>query len=371
MAALADDADDADVVVLGGGPAGRAVAAACAREGLGTVLADPAPERAWRSTYALWRDEVPSLPDTAVAATASHVLAAGTVVGREFTVLDNAGLRDWLTEPGVTAVAGTATGVAHGRYGSIVRLADGRRLAASVVVDARGTRPGGTEQTAFGLVLPERAAAGLAPAGTPVFMDWARSPADEPGFLYVVPLGGGRVLVEETSLARRPGLPFGVLRGRLAARGFDVAAHPAEQVRIRLDPPVPRPGRTVPFGARAGLVHPATGFSVAASLALAPRVAAALADGLRAGPDAAARAAWRAIWSPRALAVHALRRHALRALLRLPPRDVPGFFSLFFALPCHRQRAFTSGRDDVAGTAAAMAELFAAVPWRLRPALVR
>ncbi|WP_405416892.1 lycopene cyclase family protein [Pseudonocardia alni] len=50
----------ADVLVLGGGPAGRALAAACAEAGLRTTLADPAPERAWTATYCAWPEELPA-----------------------------------------------------------------------------------------------------------------------------------------------------------------------------------------------------------------------------------------------------------------------------------------------------------------------
>ncbi|MFC4002257.1 lycopene cyclase family protein [Prauserella oleivorans] len=364
----------AQVVVLGGGPAGRALAAACARERLGTVLVDPDPGRPWQPTYALWRDEVPDLPADAVAASPAVTLACGTTLDREYVVLDNAGLRRLLTDDRVDVVAGHATDVAHGPHGALVRLGDGRALDAEVVVDARGATPGGTEQTAYGVVLAAGTAAALVPAGGAVFMDWRRATPRDPSFLYAVPLGGDRVLVEETSLARRPGLALPVLaerlHSRLAAAGIDAAGAPVERVRIRLDVPLPAPGLTVAFGTRAALTHPATGFSVATSLRLAPRVAAALADGLRHSPRRAVLLARRAVWSPRALAVHAFRRYALRALTRIPGGEVPAFFELFFAQPADKQRAFTSGREDIAGTTGAMAALFASAPWRLRAGLV-
>jgi len=77
-------------------------------------------------------------------------------------------------------------------------------------------------------------------------------------------------------------------------------------------------------------------------------------------------AARHVIWSPAAVVVHGLRRHGLRALLALPPDQVPEFFDLFFGLPAELRRAYLSGRDDVAGTTRAMAALFHAAPWRLR-----
>ena len=46
------------------------------------------------------------------------------------------------------------------------------------------------------------------------------------------------------------------------------------------------------------------------------------------------------------------------------------FFELFFRLDPDLQRAYLSGREDVRGTAAAMAKLFRAAPWRLRAKMV-
>ncbi|HVV09592.1 lycopene cyclase family protein [Amycolatopsis sp.] len=340
-----------EVVVAGAGPAGRALAAACARAGLHTVLLAPHPWAPWRATYGIWLDELPGLPRDVVAAAPRHTIAFGTsphVLDRRYAVLDNEKLRDWLTDPGVEVV--------DGRLGEVT---------APVVVNATGGRGRGTEQTAYGLVVA--GAGALVPPDTAVFMDWSR-PSREPSFLYGVPVRDG-VLVEETCLARKPGLPPDVLAARLRHRlvraGVPVEGR-EELVRIPLD--VPRPG-ALAFGAAAGLVHPATGYSLATALRLAPTVAAALAEGLRTSPAHAVRAARHELWPPSAQAVHSMRRFGLRALRRMPGELVPEFFELFFRLPPRLQYAFVSGRTDVEGTAAAMLELFRAAPWRLRRVL--
>ena len=60
-----------DVLVVGAGPAGRAVAVACAARGLRTAVLDPEPTRPWRSTYGLWHDTLPpELPDAVVGSVA-------------------------------------------------------------------------------------------------------------------------------------------------------------------------------------------------------------------------------------------------------------------------------------------------------------
>jgi lycopene beta-cyclase len=115
------------------------------------------------------------------------------------------------------------------------------------------------------------------------------------------------------------------------------------------------------FGARAGLVHPASGFSVATALTLAPRMAQAMAE--------TPATTGRQIWPGEARMTHFLRRRGLAALLRMPAARVPEFFELFFRLPTKNQRDYLTGRENFTGTAAAMLALFRSAPPRLRSAI--
>ena len=382
-----------DVLVAGGGPAGWAVAAACARLGLATELVDPSPDRPWRATYGSWREELPTDVDPAVSAT-GHGMAIGITehrLGWEYVVLDNATLRDRLSTAPVTVVKGrvrdarvNAPGVTvdvNGCTRQTAVLFDATGAARSVLGAASRRLALAAEQTAVGVVVDTEAARALVTPGRALFMDWRPHHGETgwPTFLYGIPVTKDHVLLEETSLARRPGLGLPVLRRRLHARlahhGIAVPPNSEERVRIPVDRPLPARGEwrgpVVPFGAASPLVHPATGYSVATSLQLAPRVAAAVGDALQRGGSAAAGvAAWRTVWSPAALAVHALRRRSLESLLRLPPRLVPNFFDVFFALPQHHRWSYLTGREDVPGSAAAMGALFAAAPWWLRRRLV-
>jgi lycopene beta-cyclase len=296
-------------------------------------------------------------------------------------VLDVPALRSHLDgeleRAGVEVRAGRVTGPAGPGE---VALADGTRVHARMLVDAGGHRQPlrapdreprvHAEQTAYGVVVDEACAAPLVAPGEALFMDWRPDHGETgwPTFLYAVPLGGGRVLLEETSLARRPGLPQPVLRRRLRARlarhGIAVPdAAAVEHVRFPVDTPRHRTPGVLGFGAAAPLVHPASGFSVADSLTLAPVVASALAEGgLAATGDV--------LWPARAQAVHRFRRVGLEAVLRMPPSEVPDFFEVFFALPARHRWAYLGGRDDLGGTAAVMATLFARSGWRLRARLV-
>ncbi|WP_211770223.1 lycopene cyclase family protein [Kutzneria sp. CA-103260] len=348
-----------DVLVVGAGPAGSALAAACSDVGLRTMLVDRAPDRPWRATYGSWAHELPPLPPEVIAARATTVRAHALTEHRldgDYVVLHNENLRRHLSRSDIETVAGRAESITP----TEVWLADGRTLRARLVVDATGAPPGRhAEQTAIGVVLP----AGVLPPGEAMFMDW-RQAGDPPTFCYALPLDGERVLVEETSLAHLPGLSFALLRERLhrrlAVHGWPLDRPEHERVRFPLNPPLPR-GPLLTFGARAGLVHPASGFSVATALTLAPRVARAATE----RPVTAGRQ----IWSIDARMTHVLRRRGLAALLRMPPARVPEFFELFFRLPTKNQRDYLTGRENFTGTAAAMLALFRSAPPRLRSAI--
>lgn len=379
-----------DVLVAGGGPAGWAIAAACAREGLRTTLVDPTPDRPWRPTYGAWRDELPAAALAGAVAARGPGEAIGTVehaLGWEYVVLDNAALLERFAAAPVQVRTGRVQDAAPATGGVRATLGAGPDVYAAVLIDATGARRsllGGhprrsaAEQTAVGVVVDEELAAGIVAPGVARFMDWRPDHGEDgwPSFLYAVPVAPGRVLLEETSLARRPGLALSVLRRRLTTRlarhGVRAGDGAPEHVRFTVDRALPpmrsAGGPIVPFGAATPLTHPATGYSVATALCLAPRVATAVCGGLDRRPGAAGAAAWRVLWSPAALTVHALRRRGLEVLLGLPPQRVPEFFDLFFALPARHRWAYLTGRDDVTGSVAAMTALFRSAPgwWRQR-----
>jgi lycopene beta-cyclase len=378
-----------EVLISGSGPAGWALADQCARLGLHTAIVAPKPWRTWHATYGVWHDELAAMPPD-VAATPPMTMRAVTTevhhLSRPYAVLDNARLRGALASADIEVIEGRVIGAVSGPRGCTVRLADGRPLAAAVVVDATGAHralSGGrargprAEQTAVGVVVPEQFAQPVLGSDQAVFMDWSPLPGHRPWptFLYAVPVGGGRVLLEETSLARRPGLAMDTLRSalhaRLAIHGVRLPDATAQEwVRIPLDLPLPGPGQhygqIIPFGVCAGMVHPATGYSIGEVFRLAPRVAAAIAAELPTRPAAAARAARHVIWPLAARMVHLLRRGGLATLLSLPPDQVRAFFSLFFRSPDDLQSAYLSGWDDLAGTTASMAWSFRHASWTLR-----
>ncbi|MBD8505235.1 lycopene cyclase [Hoyosella sp. G463] len=361
----------ADLLVAGLGPAGRALAHRATIAGLSVVAIDRNPDRIWTATYGAWLDELPPwLPRETIAARAVRPVAWGHrqhTIDRTYAVLDTPAIQRHFSLDAASVIPASI----HQLDPRGARLGRGQQVRARVVVDARGIprSPLSAEQTAYGAVVPAATARPVLDGASALFMDW-RAPRHEatriPSFLYAVPLGSDRWLLEETCLAGRPALGLGELRqrlhDRLAGHGIELdGTEPTERVRFPLHPPRGLvPAGIVGFGARGGLGHPATGYSVAESMRAADVVAAAVLQGADPSP---------ALHPWRARAVSALRSKGLASLLALPPSEVAGFFDAFFELPAAQQRAYLSGRDDLAGLTTAMTALFARVPRSTRARL--
>ncbi len=357
------EATHTQVVVLGLGPAGRSVAHRLAAAGVDVVAVDRSPARRWTPTYAAWADELPDWLPASVRRTQTYgprAWAGGEqIVPRTYVVLDTPGLQDALTLDGVRV----RTSSVEAADAHQVTLSDGTQWSADVVLDARGTRPhpSRAQQTAVGLVVSTRQAD---PIDGTWFMDWRQDngtrPGEVPSFLYAVPLDDAHVLLEETCLVGRPALGLDELlrrlRVRLAGRGVELSGdEPVERVRFCVESG--HRGRDVGgpvrIGARGGLMHPATGYSVAVSLAVADRLVAAVVAG---------RPVDRALWPLAARETDRLRAMGLTTLLRLPPEGVEQFFGAFFALPVARQQAYLSDRERPWATLAAMASMARTLP---------
>ncbi|AEF40358.1 lycopene cyclase family protein [Hoyosella subflava] len=359
-----------DVVVAGLGPAGRSLAHRCIERGLRVIAVDTHPNRTWTPTYGAWADELPPwLSPGAIAAIAHQPHAFGTQewrIDRDYVVFDTAALQQSLTLTGSTVIQEIVTHVRPG----VVQLADGTHLYGRIIVDARGLRAARhPQQTAFGVTVPASEAEPVLAGRSAWFMDWRASPASSgpPSFLYAIPLGKGRVLLEETCLAGQPPIPFAELEARLDARllahGVRRGGHePVERVRFAVHAPRHTQRGVTSIGARGGILHPASGYSVAASLSLADP----LADAIAFRSDLSA-----VLWPIRARVVSELRGRGLASFLRLPADDVPEFFDQFFALPVQLQRAYLSGRTDVSGLVMAMTRIFRGLAHRKRTHLIR
>lgn len=389
----------ADVVIAGGGPAGLAGALAFARRGARVqVLAGP--DRPWSAGYGVWADRFEALGYGAflgpVWRDAEVVFGEGSglAVGRRYGRVAKRRLRGWFLEQleaaGVTLVWRHAVAIDHDERGSTVTDEDGTVHRAALVIDASGHRPvfvrRDGEPTLFQAAFGQ---AGLAehpwPDDVMTFMDWRQDHVRDalgegaPTFLYVKPLGGARVFVEETSLVRGPAVPFSVLRARLHARlaRLGVTMRTVDETElclIPMDDPLPdRTQRVVGLGASASFVHPATGYQLCRSLAAAPVLADAVLDSLGAGrsPADAAVAGWQAIWPDDAVRRRELLLYGARLLSRLGAEDHVSFFRSFFSLPQETWRGYLADDGTLAETVRAMAGLLCVADTRTRWHLVR
>lgn len=363
-----------DVAIVGLGPAGRALASRCVALGLDVLALDPRPEAVWRPTYGIWEDELTDLPPEVVlhrAAQPELWSRQRHPLHRAYVVLDNAALQRALPLDGAQVEQ--------------ARLDDGEVAAlgarARVVVDARGARPSGAvrddpaaAQTAYGIVVDAAVAAPALAGAEALLMDWRTDwsadpdPTGTPTFLYAIPLGEGRVLLEETCLAAAPGMPVDQLRDRLhrrlRARGVagsdldDVEAREVVRIPMRgRDAPAPEGALALGVAGRGG--HLVTGYSVAHSLSRGRSLAEQLARG-----DV-----------PRQVdpadGSDLVRELGLRALLRLDTRGTLELFEAFGQLEPERQRAFMSRDSDAPALVGAMWQMFARMPARGRAELVR
>lgn len=361
----------ADLVVVGLGPAGRALTNRACAAGVDVIAVDPHPHRRWTPTYSSWLDELPAWLPTSVIGSVTENPAVFTTrrqsIARSYCVLDTSELQRALD----ISAARTLTATAQSVTSSEVTLVDGTRVLARAVVDARGTAgiDGLAEQTAFGVVVARTSAEPLLEGAGAWFMDWrpdnGADSSDTPSFLYAVALGHHDILLEETCLVGTPALEYRELRQRLhtrlAGRGLTLSGNETvERVRFPVQPPRRErgDGRVARFGARSSMMHPATGYSVAASLASADDMV----DAVRRGKKIGTLSAW---------TVQRLRNLGLRTALGLDPALVPQFFASFFDLPVAAQKAYLSGRSDALGTALAMTRMFPTLPTSARLAIAR
>jgi lycopene beta-cyclase len=369
---------DLDVVVIGNGPAAYAVAASCTSRGLGVVRVGPV--QAWAATYGAWSDEVGAHRSSLACESSIDVVATSRRrLDRAYGVFDNTRLRTSLDV--VPVVEGRATAVRHHGWGAEVLVDTGDVLRTRIVVDATGAGSTSVIRSKSALMVPQQRAYGLVLDHRPlviggeasVLMDW-RQPAGFSGsasFLYVLALSGDRWLVEETSLAAAPPMPLELLRARLAARlGADLtsSADQVESVSIPMASGLPSCFQsTIGFGASAGYVHPATGYSVAASLRAAPRVAAAIESALgEDDPRVRSALVWDAVWPADHRRARALHDYGLAALLRLPAAETAEFFEAFFGLPTELWSSYLRVDTDAETVRKVMRLVFTRVSWRSR-----
>ena len=281
----------------------------------------------------------------------------------------------------------------HTADGSVLQLANGKSLRCKVLVDASGleSRLVGREEPMFARAHPKELPTGfqiaygfiahvdtLGPydAAAMTLFDyrtdhfplddaaWARDGARRPTFMYAMPLGtlpngSLRVFFEETSLVGKGSrrLSFAECKrrayARLASHGISVlGVEEEEYCYIPMGGELPDlTQRVVGFGGAANMVHPSTGYHACRMLAAAPRLAAAIGDGLGAGhgPDAIAAAAYATLWGEQNRGQRSFQAFGGDFLMQQPVDRLRGFFSAFFAVEQPVWSGFLAGWPGLPG----------------------
>lgn len=362
-----------DLAVVGGGPAGLAVAQQVSEAGLSVCAIDPSPKLIWPNNYGVWVDEFEAmdlldcLDTTWSGAVVFTNEQSKKDLARPYGRVNRKQLKSKMLQKcisnGVKFHEAKVIKVIHEESKSLLICNDGVMVQASVVLDATGFsrclvqydkryNPG--YQVAYGIL----AEVEEHPFDVEkmVFMDWRDSHLDNniplkernsriPTFLYAMPFSSNRIFLEETSLVARPGLRLSDIQERMVARlnhlGIKVKAiEEDEHCVIPMGGPLPvLPQRVVGIGGTAGMVHPSTGYMVARTLAAAPIVANAIVRCLSSGGfrgHELSSEVWKDLWPIERRRQREFFCFGMDILLKLDLQGTRRFFDAFFDLePCY------------------------------------
>lgn len=368
--------DILDLVVIGCGPAGLALAAESAKVGLNVGLIGP--DLPFTNNYGVWEDEFKDLglegciehvwPDTIVYLDNDNPIMIGRAYGRVSRHLLHEELLRRCLESGVSYLSSKVERIVEAADGhNLVACEDDILIPCRLATVASGAASGKllqyevggprvSVQTAYGVEVEVE--------NNPydpklmVFMDYrdyvnqeVRSlEAQYPTFLYAMPMSSTRVFFEETCLASKDAMPFDLLKKKLLSRletmGIRVLKiYEEEWSYIPVGGSLPNTEqKNLAFGAAASMVHPATGYSVVRSLSEAPKYASVIAKILtqdhykskltseRSNTNISMQA-WNTLWPQERKRQRAFFLFGLALIIQLDIDGIRTFFRTFFHLP--------------------------------------
>nr|ACF21780.1 lycopene beta-cyclase [Gentiana lutea]BAA88840.1 Lycopen cyclase 2 [Gentiana lutea] len=371
-----------DLAIVGGGPAGLAVAQQVSEAGLSVCSIDPSPKLIWPNNYGVWVDEFEAMDllDCLDATWSGAVVFIddhkSKDLGRPYGRVNRKQLKSKMMQKcisnGVKFHKAKVVKVTHEESKSLVICNDGVTIQAAVVLDATGFsrclvqynkpyNPG--YQVAYGILAEvEEHPFDI---NKMVFMDWRDSHLNNntnlkernrkvPTFLYAMPFSKDKIFLEETSLVARPGLAIEDIQERMVARlrhlGIKVKSiEEDERCVIPMGGPLPViPQRVVGIGGTAGMVHPSTGYMVARTLAAAPIVANAIVRYLGSekrhlGAELSGEV-WKDLWPIERRRQREFFCFGMDILLKLDLDALRRFFDAFFDLEPRYWHGFLSSR---------------------------
>ncbi|KAK8351430.1 hypothetical protein V6Z12_A05G032900 [Gossypium hirsutum] len=367
-----------DLVVIGCGPAGLALAAESAKLGLNVGLIGP--DLPFTNNYGVWEDEFKDLGlerciehvwrDTIVYLDDDKPIMIGRAYGRVSRYLLHEELLRRCIESGVMYL--------NSKVETIVEATDGRNLVvcehnrvvpcwlATVASGAASGKllqyevggPRVSVQTAYGVEVEVEN--NPYDPSLMVFMDYRDYAKQEvqsleaqyPTFLYAMPMSSTRVFFEEWSY-----IPVG---GSLPN---------TEQ-------------KNLAFGAAASMVHPATGYSVVRSLSEAPNYASVIANILKKDNSNGlltsernnwniSMQAWNTLWPEERKRQRSFFLFGLALILQLDIEGIRTFFHTFFRLPSWMWQGFLGSTLSSADLILFAFYMFVIAPNDMRMSLVR
>ncbi|XP_022946860.1 lycopene epsilon cyclase, chloroplastic-like [Cucurbita moschata] len=406
--------DVLDLVVIGCGPAGLALAAESAALGLKVGLIGP--DLPFTNNYGVWEDEFNDLglegciehvwPDTVIYLDDKDPVLIGRAYGRVSRHLLHEELLKKCTKSGVSYL--------NSRVDSIVETTTGHSLVACehdifvpcrLATVASGAASGKllqyevggpkvSVQTAYGVEVEVEN--NPYDPSLMVFMDYRNHAkqdnssleAQYPTFLYAMPMSPTKVFFEETCLASKEAMPFDLLKKKLMSRlktmGIRIVkTYEEEWSYIPVGGSLPNTEqKNLAFGAAASMVHPATGYSVVRSLSEAPKYASVIAkvlkqgqlkDGLASGRSYGniSMQAWNTLWPQERKRQRAFFLFGLALIVQLDIEGIRTFFRTFFQLPDWMWQGFLGSTLSSADLALFALYMFVIAPNDLRMCLVK
>ncbi|XP_034700574.1 lycopene epsilon cyclase, chloroplastic isoform X2 [Vitis riparia] len=366
-----------DLVVIGCGPAGLALAAESAKLGLSVGLIGP--DLPFTNNYGVWEDEFKDLGlgrciervwrDTIVYLDDGDPILIGRAYGRVN--------RHLLHEELLKRLATVASGAASGKL---------------LQYEVGGPRV--SVQTAYGVEVEVEN--NPYDPSLMVFMDYRDHIKQKvqclevqyPTFLYVMPMSPTRVFFEETCLASKDAMPFDLLKKKLMSRletmGIRIIrTYEEEWSYIPVGGSLPNTEqKNLAFGAAASMVHPATGYSVVRSLSEAPKYASVIANILKRShsKDIFTRGrstgnismkAWNTLWPQERKRQRSFFLFGLALILELDIEGIRAFFHTFFRLPNWMWQGFLGSTLSSADLILFAFYMFILAPNQMRMCLIK
>ena len=402
-----------DVLVLGAGPAGMAIASALGKEKLKVdVLSPNGPDEPWPNTYGIWGNEVDQLGlqdllEYRWKNTVSffgngsllehHYENKATEHSLDYGLFDKKKLHNyWLKECNDSLIKwhqGFAKKINFEKYKSSVTTNDGKIYSARLVIDATGydpvflkLKPCGplAVQTCYGIV----GSFSKPPLkkGQFVLMDYRSDHLNEeqkkepPTFLYAMDMGNGKYFLEETSLGLVNPLTMKNLKDRLekrlSHRNITITSMQHEELGLFLPMNMPIPDfkqQILGYGGAASMVHPASGYLIGNVLRRAPLVAKAISQAIEDKNLTSyhiARKGWESLWPKELIRKKSIYQFGLEKLMRFDEKLLREFFGSFFQLPKTQWYGFLTDTLSLKEIVFAMCIMFFRAPWTVKKGLM-